>query len=102
MASACVTRSQVAPEVPRVLINNEAVGKDTYACAAPLTFARSLAYDTQGNTRDVFMCGTTDEMTAELADEIGWKAELDALVAEVEARRRAGSTDAAAGERADK
>jgi len=67
------------PNLPRVLINLDEVGQGPYQ--SMLTGAVDDGFDFSPNaTRDVFLQGTTDAAAFDLADRLGWRGDLDALL----------------------
>mmetsp|Transcript_17592 Transcript_17592/g.21088 ORF Transcript_17592/g.21088 Transcript_17592/m.21088 type:complete len:445 (-) Transcript_17592:152-1486(-) len=60
--------TKVAPTVPRVLINREAVGEDQYG---------GFRFSKQDNYRDVLCEGDCDAQVLELAEMMGWRQELE-------------------------
>lgn len=70
----------VTPATPRCLINRERVGE---AVAAGSSFVAS-GFDFRHNAtnpRDVFYAGDADDAALLLADKLGWRRDLDALLA---------------------
>jgi NAD-dependent deacetylase sirtuin 2 len=81
--------SFVRDDVPRVLINNEKVAMyteeieiiDGKECKIlPQNHRALLRYDHPSNTRDVYLGGDCQETIRALIEQIGWKAEFEALL----------------------
>jgi len=71
---------KVPNSVPRVLINNEVVGK-----VDPTMFlyglSRGFSFGLPGNYRDIAIIGDCQDGIKSLVEKIGWKADLEKLIA---------------------
>ncbi|OHT09892.1 transcriptional regulator, Sir2 family protein [Tritrichomonas foetus] len=81
--------AMVKDDVPRVLINNDKVAQYSEEVEVidgveykvqPKNFRALLRYDHATNSRDVYLGGDCQETIKQLAELLGWKDELDALI----------------------
>ena len=87
--------SQVRPGSPRLLINRERVGEGTAVRRGPVGPAGPFDFDGfDGLSCDGFVQGDCDSAVLELAQLLGWEAELDALVALDRATMQRSTNDA--------
>jgi NAD-dependent deacetylase sirtuin 2 len=85
--------NMVKPDVPRVLINMEAVGDQVHKMGDFFSMAKGFDFNGPENTRDIALLGDLQKTVKELVNAVGWEKEFAEQEAEAVSKLKAAKSE---------